>query len=72
MGISVVVRVIEQCCFNSAPEPFKDQTVNFILKPPKVKSQSEALLKQQVVLTKFLNSCRMEEIFACNLGEVGT
>ena len=24
------------------------------------------------VLTKFINPCRMEEIFACNLREVGT
>ena len=31
-----VVRVIEQCCFNSVPDPFKGQTINFILKPPKV------------------------------------
>ena len=31
-----VVRVIEQCCFNSTPDPFNDQTANFILKPPKV------------------------------------
>ena len=36
MGTSAVVRVIEQCCFNSVPDPFKGQTVNFILKPPKV------------------------------------
>ena len=72
MGTSAVVRVIEQYCFNSVLDPFNGQTVNFILKPPKVKSQSEAQLKQQVVLTKFINPCRMEEIFACNLGEVGT
>ena len=31
-----VVRVIEQCCFNSTPDPFNGQTANFILKPPKV------------------------------------
>ena len=30
------VRLIEQCCFNSVPDPFNGQTVNFILKPPKV------------------------------------
>ena len=24
------------CCFNSVPDPFNGQTVNFILKPPKV------------------------------------
>ena len=36
MGTSAVVRVLEQCCFNSVPDPFNDQTVNFILKPPKV------------------------------------
>ena len=28
--------VIEQCCFNSTPDPFYGQTVNFILKPSKV------------------------------------
>ena len=32
MGTSAVVRAIEQCCFNSVPDP--GQTV--ILKPPKV------------------------------------
>ena len=31
-----VVRVIEQCSFNSIPDPFNGQTANFILKPPKV------------------------------------
>ena len=31
-----VVRVIEQCCFNSTPDPFNGQTANFILEPPKV------------------------------------
>ena len=36
MGTSAVVRVIEQCCFNSVLDPFNGQTVNFILKPPKV------------------------------------
>ena len=25
-----------QCCFNSVPNPFNDQKINFILKPPKV------------------------------------
>ena len=34
MGTSAVV--IEQCCFNSIPDPCNCQTVNFILKPPKV------------------------------------
>ena len=34
-GRDDVVKVIEQCCFNSAPDPFNGQTVNFILKPPK-------------------------------------
>ena len=28
--------VIEQCYFNSTPEPFNGQTANIILKPPKV------------------------------------
>ena len=36
MGTCAVVRVIEQCCFNSVPAPFNCQTVNLILKPPKV------------------------------------
>ena len=36
MGISAVVRVIEQCCFNSVPDSLNGQTVNLILKPPKV------------------------------------
>ena len=36
IGTSAVVRVIEQWCFNSVPDPFNGQTVNFILKPPKV------------------------------------
>ena len=36
MGSSAVVRVIGQCCFNSVPDPFNGQTVNLILKPPKV------------------------------------
>ena len=36
MGISAVLRVLEQGCFNSFPDPFNGQTVNFILKPPKV------------------------------------
>ena len=54
-----VVRVIEQCCFNSTPDPFNDQTANFISKPPKViesstyvkKSQSGVLLKQHCSIT---------------------
>ena len=36
LGARCFVRVIEQCCFNSVPDPFNGQTVNFILKPPKV------------------------------------
>ena len=36
MGTSAVVRVIEQCRFNSVPDPFNGQTVNLILKPLKV------------------------------------
>ena len=31
-----LIRVIEQCCFNSTPDPFNGQRANFILKPPKV------------------------------------
>ena len=37
LGARRFVRAIEQCCFNSVPDPsFNGQTVNFILKPPKV------------------------------------
>ena len=36
LGTRAIVRVIEQCCFNSVSDPFNDQTVNFILKSPKV------------------------------------
>ena len=36
MGTSAITRVIEQCCFNSVPDPFNGQTVYFILRPPKV------------------------------------
>ena len=35
MGPSAVVRVIEQCCFDSVPDPFSGQIVNLILEPPK-------------------------------------
>ena len=31
-----VARVIEQCCFNSTPDPSNGQTANFTLNPPKV------------------------------------
>ena len=31
-----VARVMEQCCFNSTPDPFNGQTANFTLKPPKI------------------------------------
>ena len=31
-----VVRVIEQCCFNSTPDPFNGQRANSILKPLKL------------------------------------
>ena len=60
MGISAVVRVIEQCCFNSVPDSLNGQTVNLILKPPKViesrtlKSQSETLMKQHYFFTFLL------------------
>ena len=36
MGTSALVRVIEQCCFNSVLDPFNGQTVDLILNPPKV------------------------------------
>ena len=38
---------IEQCCFNSVPDPFNDQTVNFFLKPPKV-IESRTYVKKPV------------------------
>ena len=58
-GTSAVIRVIEKCCFNSVPDPFNGQTVNFILKPPKViesrtyvkKTQSDTILKQYCFIT---------------------
>ena len=36
MGTIAVVRVIEQCCFNSVPDSFNVKQSSFILKPPKV------------------------------------
>ena len=45
MGTSVVIRVIEQCFFNIILDPFNIQTVNFILKPPKV-IESRTYVKQ--------------------------
>ena len=45
MGTSAVFRVIEQCCFNSVPDPFNDQTVNFVLKSPKV-IESKSYIKK--------------------------
>ena len=36
LNVVHVIRVIEQCCFNSIPDPFNGQRANFILKPPKV------------------------------------
>ena len=36
MGTSALVRVIEQCCVNSVTDPFNGETVDLILKPPKV------------------------------------
>ena len=45
---------IEQCCFNGVPDTFNSQTVNFILKPPKViepRSKSGTLLKQYCSIT---------------------
>ena len=36
MGTGAVIRIIEQCCFNSVPDLFNGEKVNFILKPPKV------------------------------------
>ena len=40
-----MIREIEQCCFNSVPDPFNSQTVNFSLKPPKVFMLKKADLK---------------------------
>jgi hypothetical protein len=36
LGTRCFVRVIEECCFNSVPDPSNGQTVNSFLKPPKV------------------------------------
>ena len=36
VSMYTLLRVIEQCCFNSVPDLFNGQTVDFILKPPKV------------------------------------
>ena len=38
-----VVRVIEQCYFNSTPDPFNGQTASFSLQPPKVMAIETAL-----------------------------
>ena len=46
MGTSAVVRVIEQCCFNSVPDLFNGQTVNFILKSPKVMDKKLAVFEK--------------------------
>ena len=48
MGTSAVVRVIEQCCFNSVPDPFNGKTVNFILKPQKVIESRTYILKNLI------------------------
>ena len=36
LGARCFVRVREQRCFSSVPDPFNGKTVNFILKQPKV------------------------------------
>ena len=38
--------VIEQCCFNSDPDPFNGQTVDLILKPPKFSIESRPCVKK--------------------------
>ena len=50
MGTSAVVRVIEQVCFNSVPDHFNGQIVNFILKPPKVILNQEPSVKKVTLL----------------------
>ena len=34
--LSILIIVIEQCCFNNTPDPFNGQTANSILNTPKV------------------------------------
>ena len=50
-----VVRVLEQCCFNSVPDHFNGQAVNFFLKPTKVTvwalKGSGTVLKQHCSIT---------------------
>ena len=41
-----VVRVKEQCCFNSTSDPFNGQTANFILIRPKVIESRTLMLKK--------------------------
>ena len=48
MGTCAVVRVIEQCCFNSVLDPFNGQTVKFILKPPKVIESRSYVIKKPI------------------------
>ena len=43
--LSILIIVIEQCCFNNTPDPFNGQTANFMLKPPKV-IQSRTYVKK--------------------------
>ena len=64
-----VVRVIEQCCFNSTPDLFNGQIANFNLKLPKAiesityvkKSQSGVVLKQHCSIT--LATCTAGQVW---------
>ena len=60
MGNSAVVRVIEQCCFNSVPDPFNCQTVNFILKPPKVIESNKRNFKRALEVNELLLNYQFE------------
>ena len=55
MGNSAVVRVIEQCCFNSVPDPF-----NFILKPPKVIESNKRNFKRALEVNELLLNYQFE------------
>ena len=47
MGTGAVIRMIEQCFFNSVPDLFNGKTVNLILKSPKV-IELQIMLKKPI------------------------
>jgi hypothetical protein len=47
-----VVRVIEQCCFNSTTGPFNGQIANFILKPLKLIESRTCIKKAYLECTE--------------------